>query len=460
VRDPLLITGELKTLLAELEAALQTPPPPTEALVRTGADLKAALKDGGTIRLARNAIFQGNFEVTVPGTTLLGATDLTRRVKPTDIVDIRLSPLDRFVPTLQVSASNVTLRGFTVDNPNPDRETLVVGSPTATSVEQNPTNVALDQLAVVAGTNGGHRGIALHGRDLRVTRSHLQNFWETNRESQGIWISNGPGPYLIDDNFIEASGENLLVGGDRIGILNCVPSDLLIRGNTFFKPQVWRVAPKPVVKNILELKNAQRVVIEGNLFDGNWASGQDGSSVLFTVRNQYGDTPWAVVDEVTLRGNTFQNIPEGFAVNILGNDNLFPSRQSKVIVIERNLFKDARNGVRVSRGVVTDLALIRNTFPAITSTWLSFNGSPKSALRVIDNVARSGDYGIFGEAAGLGVIALSTYTASLQWSGNVVEKTAARWIAWPAGTTLLNPGARTTTLDPLTFKYPGDTVGY
>lgn len=40
-----------------------------------------------------------------------------------------------------------------------------------------------------------------------------------------------------------------------------------------------------VVKNLLELKNARNVVIDGNVFEHNWADDQNGFAILFTPRN-------------------------------------------------------------------------------------------------------------------------------------------------------------------------------
>ena len=43
-----------------------------------------------------------------------------------------------------------------------------------------------------------------------------------------------------------------------------------------------------MVKNLLELKNARRVTIDGNLFEYSWSSGQAGYAIVFTPRNQEG----------------------------------------------------------------------------------------------------------------------------------------------------------------------------
>ena len=47
------------------------------------------------------------------------------------------------------------------------------------------------------------------------------------------------------------------------------------------------------VKNIFELKNARRVLAEGNVLEHNWQHDQNGFAILFTVRNQDGERPGA-----------------------------------------------------------------------------------------------------------------------------------------------------------------------
>ncbi len=48
--------------------------------------------------------------------------------------------------------------------------------------------------------------------------------------------SNPMGPYQIVDNFLEASGENILFGG---GTATLTPADIEIRRNHMFKPLIW-----------------------------------------------------------------------------------------------------------------------------------------------------------------------------------------------------------------------------
>jgi hypothetical protein len=62
-----------------------------------------------------------------------------------------------------------------------------------------------------------------------------------------------------------------------------VPTTIQIRRNHLTKPIAWKGSTW-AVNNILELKNAQDVVIEGNLLEYNWSAAQTGYSVLFTPR--------------------------------------------------------------------------------------------------------------------------------------------------------------------------------
>src|SRR5678816_3181005 len=81
---------------------------------------------------------------------------------------------------------------------------------------------------------------------------------------------NGPGPYHIINNYIEAAAENIMFGGADAKIPNLVPSDIEIRRNHVFKPLSWKVGDPSylgrhwAIKNLLELKNARRVTIDGN----------------------------------------------------------------------------------------------------------------------------------------------------------------------------------------------------
>ena len=122
------------------------------------------------------------------------------------------------------------------------------------------------------------------------------------------------GPYKIVDNFLEASGENILFGG---GAATVTPADIEISQNHLFKPLTWMKGQAGyvggtngnpfIVKNLLELKNAQRVLIDSNIMEYSWGGfSQVGFAILLTPKNQAGDNgtnvcPDCQVTDVTIR---------------------------------------------------------------------------------------------------------------------------------------------------------------
>ena len=58
-----------------------------------------------------------------------------------------------------------------------------------------------------------------------------------------------------------------MFGGSDPVISGVIPSDIEFRRNHFFKPTSWK--GKWMIKNLIEIKSAQRVLIEGNIFENN-----------------------------------------------------------------------------------------------------------------------------------------------------------------------------------------------
>ena len=440
--------------LAIGHAAVQALPSAAQVTKVTTADeLTAALLKGGSVTLAAGT-YTGNFVIAKP-TVLTGSGQGATVIVPKD-------PLE---PPLSGTADDVTVQDLTVRNGAPDRDTLVFGTIDAASVDALPRRVRLQRVTVTA-VNGGHRGVLLNGTDMTLTDSTVTGFWEKGRDSQAVAIVNGPGPYTITNNVLEASGENLLVGGADPGIAGSVPSDITIRGNTFRKPAAYRGLGD--VKNLLELKNARRVVVENNTFDGNWADAQPGNAILFTVRNQSGKCPWCVVEDVVFRGNVITNAVDGFGVSILGNDDERDSQQTRRITIDRNLFADSPMGVQVINGVSEALIITNNTFPKVTGKFLQFGHSsnrPKvmTPLTYSHNVTRAGEYGIAGNGeVAMGLPSLRQYATVVEWNGNIIEHGAERKWTYPEGkgNKLVAAGGLAALLDPKTFKLRSGTAGY
>ena len=68
------------------------------------------------------------------------------------------------------------------------------------------------------------------------------------------------------------------------------------------------------VKNTIELKNAQRVTIEGNIIENIWRAGQNGYALVLTPRNQGNTAPWTVVQDVMIRSNIVRHANGGHEI--------------------------------------------------------------------------------------------------------------------------------------------------
>jgi len=121
------------------------------------------------------------------------------------------------------------------------------------------------------------------------------------------------GPFKIQDNFLEASGEAILFGG---GPATLSPTDIEILNNHFWKPWQWMPGNPNfiggpdghpfIVKNHFELKNAVRVLVEANLMENSWGGfSQTGFGILLTPKNQATTSthvcPLCQVTDVTIR---------------------------------------------------------------------------------------------------------------------------------------------------------------
>lgn len=192
-------------------------------------------------------------------------------------------------------------------------------------------NIILDRL-YVHGTpkDETRRGVSFSGgTSMAVQDSYFSDFHcnvaGTCVDSQAVsgGVGSEPmGPYKIVNNFLEAAGEDILIGGDAA---TETPADIEIRFNHLFKPMFWLqgqpgfTAPAFIVKNHFELKNAQRVLFDSNVLENNWGGfSQHGYSVLLTPKNQDADgvsvCPSCQVTDVTIRYVKISHVAGAFVI--------------------------------------------------------------------------------------------------------------------------------------------------
>ena len=162
------------------------------------------------------------------------------------------------------------------------------------------------------------RGIQLSGStSVAIIDSYFSDFHcmagtGDCTDSQAIAGGHGQlpcGTWKIVNNFLESAAENILFGGAGSSV---VPSDIEIRRNHLFKPLLWNPADpsffgtKFIVKNSFEIKNATRVLFEGNVMQNVWGGfSQAGAHIVLTPKNPgnigVGSCTVCEVSDVTIR---------------------------------------------------------------------------------------------------------------------------------------------------------------
>ncbi len=276
---------------------------------------------------------------------------------------------------------------------------------------------------------GTRRGIAMNSRHTAVTGSYLSDFKEVGADSQAIAGWNGPGPFTISNNYLEAAGESVMFGGVDPAIAGLVPADIEITRNHMAKPLRWKKGDREfqgtpwTIKNLFELKNARRVLIDSNLFEYNWPDGQNGFAILFTVRNQSGGAPWSVVEDVVFSNNVVRHA--GGGINILGLDDNHPSQRTRRLAIRGNLFVDIGGQWGAGRlfqllNGTEDISIDHNT--AFQTGSLLFGGDHAPHVRFVfeGNIALHNEYGITGSGTASGTSTLERFFPGSRVRDNVI----------------------------------------
>lgn len=336
------------------------------------------------------------------------------------------APANQSALTFLSNAHHYYLMGLEVTSTGYTSDIIRIGDGSQTTLDALPHDIVLDRLYIHGDAAlGSKRGVMLNSARTAVINCHISDCKSTSQDAQAICGWNGPGPFKIVNNHLEGSGENVMFGGANPNIPDLVPSDIEVRNNRFFKPLSWKegdpsFAGTPwCVKNIFELKNAQRVLMEGNILENNWADCQSGFAIVITPRTQSGASMWARTTDITLRCNILTGSDGGY--NISGHDDQLDNPVSTRILIEHNLAYDISNVNKMYQFLNgTEHLTIRHNTSLNAGTTTSAGGDPTLYLTFQDNIVGYGAYGVCGTGSGCGNNTIATYFPGSVFSHNVL----------------------------------------
>ncbi|MDB4891756.1 MAG: hypothetical protein JWL61_3611 [Gemmatimonadetes bacterium] len=428
--------------------------------VASGGNFQNALNSalpGDVIELANGASFTGNF--TLPNKNSTSTQWIT--VRPASMVGVpaegsRMTPSQAAAANLPKLISNTNQGAIatdfgahhyrfvaievTVPAAIANTGLIRLGTSYETTLAQMPHDIVLDRM-YIHGTPLGinRRCVTLNGAAQAVVDSYISECHDDGPDSQAIAGWNGPGPYKIVNNYLEAASENINWGGGDPTINGLIPSDIEIRRNHFTKQVAW-IGRGFNVKNLYESKNAQRVLIEGNIFENNWQDGQGGSAIVLKSVNQSGGCPWCVVKDITFRYNLIKNTGSGFALT--GHDVGAQSIMTRVTITDNVMsgidvgptFNGDGRAFLINNDPI-DLVIAHNTLFDPSNTAITFGGpstEPPTRLVFRDNVLGGGQYGVKGPGIGTAA-ALQLFMPAGGYWGNVMTASGSNATGFPVG---------------------------
>ena len=91
---------------------------------------------------------------------------------------------------------------------------IVLGLGNETTLTRLPHHFEFDRVYVHGDpVVGGKRGIQLNSASTTIMNSYIADIKRVGQDTQAICGWNGPGPFRIINNYLEAAGENVMFGG-------------------------------------------------------------------------------------------------------------------------------------------------------------------------------------------------------------------------------------------------------
>jgi PKD repeat protein len=373
--------------------------------VPAGGDLQAAInaaQPGDSILLEPGATYVGNFVLPVKP----GATYIVIRTAPDPSHPL---PGDRVSPAhaprlakLRSPSGDATV--MTAAGAHHWRLELLDIGPTVGAygeivrlgrggADQNtlasvPYEIVIDRCYIHGDSLlGQKRGIGLNSAATTVINSYISEIKGVGMDTQAICGWNGPGPFVIANNYLEGSGENVMFGGADPYIRDLVPSDITFRGNHLSKPRTWQqpiiptpspaAIPLPGGGTLAAGTYAYRVVARRPIGQGSMGTSAASVDVTATLSQTggvslswasieyateyriYGRTAGSQTSYWTVAGTTFVDTgasgtagapPAGGSRWTVKN--IFELKNARRVTVEGNVFEHSWRDAQIGVGVV------------------------------------------------------------------------------------------------------------
>jgi hypothetical protein len=403
--------------------------------VNAGGDLQSALNDancGDTIELQAGATFKGEYQLkskscdnlhwitvrtSAPDTSLppegrritpcyAGITSLHGMSLNCSTVTKRLAKLVGF-PALEAKpgSNHYRLIGLEVTQISGHFAYAIL------AITNSANHIVVDRCWIHGtATDNSQQGVRFNSGYLALVDSFISDIHFYQTDSQAVGGAAGSGPYKIVNNYLEAAGENIMFGGSAA---TTTPADIEIRRNHFCKPLSWNpnsssyAGIKWTVKDLFELKNAQRILVEGNIFDTMW-----GVPIVITPKNQGGKCSICTVSNLTFRYNVVRHAAAAFTIADTPSDTGALAQSSQYISFHDDLFYDINRkwntgvgsfmvyfGACATCKPVHHVRLSHLTIISANSSFLYFGNSPYNPVQNLaytHNLQQNGLYGITG----------------------------------------------------------------
>lgn len=279
------------------------------------------------------------------------------------------------------------------------------------------------------------RAIDLQGSHLAVIDSHISKVLHKGQQGQAIGAYSGTGPLKIENNFLEALAQNILIGGAGTETLSESITDVVIRRNYFVKRdelyQTYGCNPSlpdecsfPPVNGI-ELKQGRRVQISENVFNQTLGG-------IYIKNGGDNRCPRCLTEHINVENNKFINVKLWFGLT--GAESAaeylyFPQNPSH-ITVKNNLsyFTESSNsfvrGYITSEGAqgrddVPDFRIIHTTQESYRNFFTTNNGQNLFNFELRDNIIERRRYGI-GQSVDEGVITLNRALFPYKFRKNIM----------------------------------------